>query len=311
MTLRVGLPDLVSPSYFPAIAAVELGYFREQGLEAEIELVFPVTKAFEELRTGQLDIVAGSAHAMLYGADGDAGCRLLAALSQNMYWFLVVRRDLEPTRGDLNRLKGLRIAAAPGPVDGLRRMIEVAGLDPDRDLELVPVPAASSAGVSFGVAAAEALQTGAVDGFWANGMGARVALDQGVGAVVVDARRGDGPAGSIDYTFAALAAASERIEADPEHAAGAVRAIVAAQGALRHDPEIARQAAARHFPDRELELIPDLIRRDAPFYDATISRAKAAALVWFARDIGIVDRNEIPYEELVASQFERWWVTSV
>jgi ABC-type nitrate/sulfonate/bicarbonate transport system substrate-binding protein len=307
MTLRVGLPDLVSPSYFPAIAAVELGLFRDEGFEAEIELVFPVTKAFDELRAGRLDFVAGSAHAMLYGADDGAGCRLLAALSQNMYWFLVARRDLEASRGELDRLKGLRIAAAPGPVDGLRRMIQATGLDADRDFELVPVPSASSPGVSFGVAAAEALQTGAIDGFWANGMGARLALDQGAGALVIDARRGDGPAGSLDYTFAALAAPTERIESDPEQVAGAVRAIVAAQAALRRDPEIARQAASRHFPDRELELIPDLIRRDAPFYDAAISRAKAAALVRFAHDIGAVDRDEIPYEQLVATQFEQWW----
>ncbi len=59
MTLRVAIPDLVSPSYFPAIAAVELGFFKKEGLDATIELLFPVTRTYEELRDGRLDFVAG------------------------------------------------------------------------------------------------------------------------------------------------------------------------------------------------------------------------------------------------------------
>ena len=30
--MRLAVPDLVSNSYFPALAAVELGFFREQGM---------------------------------------------------------------------------------------------------------------------------------------------------------------------------------------------------------------------------------------------------------------------------------------
>ena len=36
MTIRVAIPDLVSPSYFPAIAAVELGFFKQEGLDATV-----------------------------------------------------------------------------------------------------------------------------------------------------------------------------------------------------------------------------------------------------------------------------------
>ena len=94
MTLRVAIPDLVSPSYFPAIAAVELGFFRREGLDATLELVYPVTNCYEELREGRLDFVGGAAHATLYAFKDWAGCKLLCALAQNMYWFLVVRASL-------------------------------------------------------------------------------------------------------------------------------------------------------------------------------------------------------------------------
>jgi len=295
---------MVSPSYFPAIAAVELGFFEREGLDATLSLVFPVTKTYEELRDGRLDFVGGAAHAPLYAFSDWKGCRLLCALAQNMYWFLVVRRDLGATRGDLSVLKGLRIGAAPGPADGLKRMLIDAGIDPERDVNIAPVPAA--AGVSFGVAAASALEKGAVDGFWANGMAAEIALHGGFGALVIDARRGDGPKASQHYTFPALVTTQKWIDQSPETVAAAVRAIVAAQAELRRDPSLAAAAAKKHFPAAELALIPELVRRDAPYYDPTISRDAVDSLNTFARATGLLS-GAPAYERVVATQFQSLW----
>ncbi len=66
MKLRIAIPDMISPSYFPAIAAVELGFFRAEGLDAGIELLGPVTATYEALREGRLDYAGGAAHAPLY-----------------------------------------------------------------------------------------------------------------------------------------------------------------------------------------------------------------------------------------------------
>ena len=306
MPLRVAIPDMVSPSYFPAIAAVELGFFKKEGLDATIELVFPVTKTFEELREGRLDFVGGAAHAPLYAFRDWTGCRLICALSQNMYWFLVVRRDIGAKRGELRALKGLRIGAAPGPADGLKRMLVESGIDPEREVNIAPVPGAAAAGVSFGMAAAKALEEGAVDGFWANGMGAEVALRRGVGTLVVDARRGDGPKGSQHYTFPALVATQKSVDERPEEVAAAVRAVVGAQGALKSDPSLATEAAKRHFPPAELALIAELVRRDAPFYDPEISGDTVHTLNAFARDVGLLSQAVV-YEQVVATRFRGLW----
>lgn len=299
MPIRVAIPDMVSPSYFPAIAAVELGFFAKEGLDATVELVFPVTKTFDELRQGRLDFVGGAAHAALYAFRDWRGCKLLCALSQNMYWFLVVRRDLGVARGDLQALKGLRIGAAPGPVDGLKRMLAESGIDPEHDVRIGPVAGSSGGGVSFGMAAAKALEDGSVDGFWANGMAAEVALRGGFGTLVIDARRGDGPQGAQHYTFAALVAAQRSIDENPETVAAAVRAVAAAQAALKQDPQMAAQAAKKHFPPAELALIEELVRRDAPYYSAAISQASVRALNAFASASGLLSR-EPAYEEVVA-----------
>jgi ABC-type nitrate/sulfonate/bicarbonate transport system substrate-binding protein len=306
MTLRIAVPDLVSPSYFPAIAAVELGYFKREGLDATIELLFPVTRTCEELRDGRLDFVAGAAHAPLYAFKNWSGCKLLAALAQHMYWFLVLRKDIGAGRGDLTAVKGLRIGAAPGPVDGLKRMLIETGIDPERDVRIGPVPGTAGAGVSFGVAAAKALEEGKLDGFWANGMGAEIAVRSGVGTLVLDARRGDGPAAARDYTFAAFVTTQKRIDQEPELVAAAVRALVGAQQALKEDPARATAVGKKLFPETEAGLIAELIRRDAPFYDAGISTQSVEALNRFARDLGILS-GAATYDQVVAAQFQQIW----
>jgi len=39
--VKLAVPDLISNSYFPAAAAVELGLFAREGLDVAIELIFP------------------------------------------------------------------------------------------------------------------------------------------------------------------------------------------------------------------------------------------------------------------------------
>src|SRR5438093_11113369 len=102
---------MVSPSYFPAIAAVELGYFGKEGLEATIELLFPVTKTYEALRDGGIDFVGGAAHAPRYAFRDWTACKPLCATSQNMYWFFVVLRERDSVRRGLRAMMVLRTGA--------------------------------------------------------------------------------------------------------------------------------------------------------------------------------------------------------
>src|SRR2546422_80974 len=181
--LRIAVPDLVSNSYFPAIAAVELGFFKSAGYEASI--------------------------------------------------------DLEKN-----------------------------------NVQIMPIPGAAGPNVSFGLSAAKALEDGKLDGFWANGMGCEVAVRRGVGTMVLDVRRGDGPAAARHYTFSALVATEKRINDDPQSAVAAIRALMRAHKALRDDVSRATEVGKKRFPPSEAELIAELVRRDLPYYDPTIPREK-------------------------------------
>lgn len=305
--MRLAVPDLVSNSYFPALAAVELGFFRDQGIDVELELISPAGRAMEALRDGAVDLVAGPAHAALLAFPEWQGARLLAALSQHTYWLLVLRSSLGVLPGDVAAVKGMRIGAAPGPDAALRCLLADSGIDPLQDgVDLAPVPGSSNPGVSFGVHAARALEEGVLDGFWANAMGAEVAVRSGIGSIVLDSRQGLGPLLARDYTFPALVATERLTEESPAAAGGAVRALVATLRTLRADPSRAEEVGRRLFPPHEAALIEDLVRRDAPFYSPVISPESVASLNAFARSTGLLS-GDVAYEQVAASQFSHLW----
>lgn len=308
--MKIAIPDLVSNSYFPACAAVELGCFAAEGLDVSLELIFPVDRCFEMLRDGEIDFVGGSAHSALSAFPEWQGVKLLCAQGQGMYWFLVMRADIAATKGDWSVVKGRTIGAAPWVDMGLKQLLIDGGIDLEKDeVTICPVPGAKPVPgqvVNFGVTAAKALAEGKIDGFWANGMGTEVAVTSGAGQVVLDIRRGDGPPQAFNYTMASIAATDALIEREPETAAAAVRAIVRAQEILRADTSLATEVAAKLFPERETALIERLIQRDLPYYDASISPEFVAGMNRFAREIGILE-GDPAYDEVVATRFAPLW----
>jgi len=298
--MKLALPDMISNSYFPAMAAVELGFFAKEGLDVSLELMSPADKAYRALAEGAVDFVGAEAHAALAVFPEWRGVKLICALAQGMYWFLVMRADLGARRGELNRVCGRRIGAAPWDDLGLRRLLLEVGIDPVRDaVAIAPIPGSLGLKVNTGVTAAQALEGGRIDGFWANGMGAEIAVRRGVGTVVLDVRRGDGPKAAFDYTFAALAASDRLIASSPDAIAAARRAIIAAQEALKQDVTLAAAVGRKLFPPEEAELITELVRRDLPFYGTSISENAVACLNRFARDVGLLEGNP-PYAGVVA-----------
>ena len=300
--MKLAVPDMISNSYFPAIAAIELGLFRQEGLDVELELIFPVDKAYAALRDGAIDLVAGSAHSALAAFPQWRGVKLLCAQAQGMYWFLVMHADYAASRGDVAAVRGRRIGAAPWVEMGLRALLIEAGIDPAREgVTIAPVPGAQGAGVNFGLTAAQALAERKIDGFWANGMGAEVAVRRGVGTIVLDVRRGDGPKRCFDYTMAAVAASDRRLAAAPGLAAATIAAIRKTHAALRADVTLATQVGRKLFPPHEAELIAALVARDLPYYDTAISERFVAGMNAFARDMGIL-RGDVPYGQIIVPQ---------
>ena len=85
--MKIAVPDFITNSYFPAVAAVESTGFKEEGIDMELEHIFPlVNKAlrsharrrhrFRPLRSGT------RAARRLQNWEG---AKILGALAQGMY----------------------------------------------------------------------------------------------------------------------------------------------------------------------------------------------------------------------------------
>ena len=78
------------------MAADELGLFKAEGLDVEIELL-PMLRGTQALRSGAVDLMAaGSVYDILTDFPGWKGAKIVVALSQGTPWLLVVRADLPP-----------------------------------------------------------------------------------------------------------------------------------------------------------------------------------------------------------------------
>jgi len=179
-------------------------------------------------------------------------------------------------------------------------VLAAAGIDPQKELAIGPVPGFSvGQTASFGLLAAKALDEGKIDGFWANGMGAEVAVKSGIGTLVLDARR-EGSEEAKGYTFPALVTRDSIIEKNPNAARAAIRAVKAAQQILKKDPARATEVGRRLFPPAEAGMIAELIRRDLPYYDAAISARSVESMNRFAQDLGLLS-GPVPYGQVVAT----------
>jgi ABC-type nitrate/sulfonate/bicarbonate transport system substrate-binding protein len=306
MNIKLAVPDLASSSYFPAVAAAALGAFEEQGLAVTIEHVSPLERCIDALRDGIVHFVGASAHAPLLSFPNWKGAKLLCAQSQGTYWLLVMRSDLGISRGDLGALRGKRVAAVPFVADLLRQVLKHSGIEPG-DVDFVIPAFASKPGTNFGVAAAGALRERKIDGFFANGVGAELVIGSGLGNLVLDIRRGDGPAGCFDYTMPCIATTDGMIADQPDVAGGIIRGIVKTQRLLKSDRALAGKAGIQFFNTDLRTVITDVVERDLPYYRPGISREFVTTMSQYARDVGLLT-SEPSYQEVVAEQFRSEWI---
>src|SRR5256884_8819891 len=180
--MRIAVPDLVTNSYFPALAAEELGLYRAEGVDAHVDLLAPALGAMAALKSGDVGLVVTGAPATLTAFPGWQGAKLAVAVAQGAPWLLVLRSDVAAVRGDVGAVKGLRIGAAPGPDAALRRLLAEAGIDLARDkVHVARIPGAERPGVAFGALAAAALESRQLDGFWPNALASGRAVLRGGG----------------------------------------------------------------------------------------------------------------------------------
>jgi len=90
--------------------------------------------------------------------------------------------------------------------------------------------------------------------------------------------------------------------------AAGLRAVIAAQRALKKDVSLATAVGRKLFPAAEAELIADVVARDLPYYTPTITDEALAGLIRFSQATGLL-KGSPSREQMVATQFSHFWVS--
>ncbi len=138
-------------NFLPLFLAQEKKYFEAEGLDVEWITADSGGPAMTALLTGQAQINAGGMTAVASAVGNGQNVRAFAPLASQVAFSLIMRNDSmakasldpkAPLAEKVKRLKGLKIGTS-GPGSGtdqaLRYLLAQYGVDPERDVELVPM----------------------------------------------------------------------------------------------------------------------------------------------------------------------------
>ncbi|MGE5147959.1 MAG: ABC transporter substrate-binding protein [Candidatus Eiseniibacteriota bacterium] len=225
--LNVGYPMLTLP--------VALGYWKQEGYDVELLPVGASLQAIQQMVAGNAEFAEVNSSVIIQSnVKNDLPVRV-AMTNGVIDWAIAVDAD-GPIKG-VKDLKGKTIGVfslATGGIAYMQSFLRANGLNPDKDVELVPL--------GLGAPPVQALKTGKVQGllYWA----AAVAAFENAG-LKLRKLVGDDWRTYPDYSLSVMEGAAAK---DPALVVGIVRGMAKATVFALANPECARKLHWIHFP---------------------------------------------------------------
>jgi NitT/TauT family transport system substrate-binding protein len=149
---------VIGPKEEVAVYAVakELGYFSEEKLTVDTINTDGSVAALQAVASGSGDVTAADTGSILGAVSKNVPVKAVGGLVQNWPWVIATKTDSTYTRpADFKGKKIGVISLASGSAPYARAFVKAGGLDPAKDVELLPV--------GVGAQAATALNGGQVD----------------------------------------------------------------------------------------------------------------------------------------------------
>lgn len=280
---KVTVTSLPSAFLASMYVAEKQGMFEDEGLDLEIV----------ELQSG-IDgvsaVVSGSAQFADMGFDdlatlaeeGENGLVMTHNLVGRVTFTLVMNPEKADERGvsrespieeRYRALEGLKLGVtSPGAASDkyLRYYLREAGLDPERDAEIIAI--------GDGASLLAALETGQIDAYQLSPPTPYVAEAEGFGTVLID-----GPAGDVplfkDYVYTGFAVNRAWAEENPDAARAFSRALNAGMERVASDPATAAQEIVERMSEENVDIIEQTLdamlpalSRDGCFDAAAVSK---------------------------------------
>jgi len=220
----------------PVYAAQEKGYFKEVGIEVEMPAFKGGGPAVQALVSGSIDMCLCAADHVVRLKARRQPAKILVGLDEFHSYALIAKAGAP--YADLKSLKGKRIGiTAPGSLtdNTLRYAIVQAGLNPDRDFEII--------GAGGGAPMQAAIDTGQVEaGLMITTDIVNVFQKAGAYKVVVDYR-------NLPYPSFGAIVLDSWIASHPKQAKDFAQAVVKAAVDLKKDPAFAAAVIAKMYPN--------------------------------------------------------------
>lgn len=295
---KIRLSEVVrSVFYAPQYVALELGFFRDEGLDVELSTAWGADKGAAALVSGSVDIGFFGPEAAVYVYRQGASDPIVgfAQLTSRDGSFLMARDPVENFEWEMLRgatVVGARRGGVPQMV--LEWVLRQHGIEPFVDVEIITHLAFEAA-----------------PGAFASGLGDYIAQfdptltaleRQGVGRVVASLGRA---AGEITYTL--YHARRSYLEAHPDVILAFTRAIARGQKWVDlHTPEEIAEVVKRFFPDMEHEVLVTALWRyqsqDSWSHTPIISRSAYARLLDVMMAAGELDER-VPFDAIMTNRF--------
>ncbi len=296
--VRVTLNEVAhSIFYAPMYAAIENGYFKEEGIEIDLVNGFGADKTMTAVLSGEADIGFMGSESTIYTYLGGTDDYVVnfAQLTQRAGNFLVSRQPVEEFSWDLLKGKSVLGGRAGGmPQLVFEYILKKNGIDPKTDLSI-------DQSIDFGSTAA-AFSGGQGD-FTVEFEPHATALEQKGDGYVVASLGED--SGYVPYT--SFSAKKSYIDANPELVQSFTNALQKGMDFVaKHSPEEIAAAIQPQFPETDLETLTAIVTR---YYDQDtwkqdlIFSEDAFILLQDILEEGGELSSRVPYEDLVNTEF--------
>jgi NitT/TauT family transport system substrate-binding protein len=217
------------------------GLFTKERLKVDIAQVESGNDSIAALASGGAQFAdIGFEDLVEMREQGDDSVLLVRDILDRVTLTLVMRKEIAAQKGvtatsplpaRLAALRGLKIGiTSPGaPTDTyMRYYLRSAGMNPERDVQIIPVGGASSL--------LAALQKRQIDAYHLSPPTPYVAAQQGFGTVLIDGPKGEVP-DLNNFAYTGWGASRKWAEANPQTVAAFGRALTAATRKVKSDPQ--------------------------------------------------------------------------
>ncbi len=300
--IKIGTINILT--FSSIYVAKELGYFADEGLDAELFETTSGTNLNAALLGGSIVATASGYTQPLIMAEKGKALQSLVGLEMASPYVFIARPNLaipvDDPKGMASMLKGKRFCVVSIGSTGHKT---AEGLLAEHGLKSDDVIWVS---VGTGSGALAALQTGAIDIMDPTEPDVTRILEAGAALVVLDLRTTKAAPNFSNIPTTTVQATTDWIKANPKTAAAIVRAIARADKTLREDSEASLKVLAKLYP----AVAPDKLKA---MYDVTkgnfraeITREKFDLAQKAYLDWGIITKPA-RYGDVTSVQFEPLW----